>query len=75
MEHKVCKDCIWNRYPECYGTIMDNKKYMNIENLRTGFRCGQKDRLEVDDLSFKEKTDLELKTEDLEERIKKIEEL
>ena len=71
-EHEVCKDCSYNHYPLCYGTIMFDGNYMNIENLREGFECGQKDK-EMTDFSIVKKTDLELKIDVLELRIKDLE--
>ena len=73
-EHKICKGCRWNKYPLCEGTVMNNGKFMNIENLEKGFECGQKDNLEVSDLIPK-KTELELRIDALEERINTLEEL
>ena len=73
MEHKICIGCQWNRYPECYGTIMGDGNYMNIENLKEGFECGQKDDIEVTDFSIKIKSDLELRVEVLEEKTKDLE--
>lgn len=75
MEHKICKGCQYNNYPECYGTIMGNGSYMNIEYLKNGFKCGQKNKLEVDDFSIKIKSALELKVEELEEKFKTLEEV
>jgi len=42
MEHKTCKDCKWNEYPLCKGTIMPDGEFMSIENMRPNFKCGQK---------------------------------
>ena len=73
VEHKVCLECRWNDYPVCLGTIMDDGNYMNIENQRPGFQCGQKDEAILTDFSIKIKSDLELKIEALEARIKAME--
>lgn len=72
IEHKVCIKCRWNNYPECTGIIMYLGNFMNIEHLKPGFRCGQKDALEVDDLSIK-KSDLELRIETLEAKVNELE--
>jgi hypothetical protein len=72
MEHKICKGCRWNKYPLCEGTRMDTEKFMNIENLKTNFKCGQKDRDNIDDLSFRPKTEIELRIEALEEKTKDL---
>lgn len=69
MEHKTCKNCKWNEYPICKGTIMDDGNYMNIENLKPNFRCGQKDLLELTNFSIQEKSKLEL----LEKKVLEIE--
>ena len=60
-EHELCKDCQWNEYPVCDGTIMWDGLEMNIENLRPIFRCGQKNREIITDLSTIKKTKLEAK--------------
>lgn len=72
-EHKICKDCKFNHYPECHGIKMDDGNYMNIENLKPGFRCGQKNEDKLFDFSIKKKSELELKIEALEERINELE--
>ena len=72
-EHKICEGCQWNYYPECYGTIMGDGKYMNIENLSKGFECGQKDINILTDLSITEKSELEKRVEILEEKTKDLE--
>lgn len=72
-EHKVCKGCRWNGYPICLGTILDSGNNMNIENLRPGFQCGQKENSVINDLSIKIKLELDLKLEDIEARIKVLE--
>ena len=69
VEHEICKGCKWNNYPECYGIIMDNGSYMNIEHLRPEFKCGQKDKDLAFDFSIRTKT----KLEELEERIDELE--
>lgn len=46
---------------------------MNIENLRVGFECGQKDIPELKDFSIKIKSEADLKIEALEERIIELE--
>jgi glycine cleavage system regulatory protein len=70
VQHEVCIGCRYNNYPECLGTIMDDGNPMNIENLRSGFQCGQKNEPEMMDFSIKIKSDLELKLEELEAKIK-----
>ena len=66
VKHKVCKECQYNKYPLCEGTKMDTGNFMNIENLRPGFECGQKDDPNITDFSIKIKSDLELRVEVLE---------
>lgn len=73
-EHKICKGCKYNRYPLCYGTKMYDGEYMNIENLKESFNCGQKDEPELTDFSIKTKSELELRIEELELKINKLEE-
>ena len=72
-EHKVCLECRWNDYPNCLGTIMDDGNYMNIENQRPGFQCGQKDDVNITDFSIVKKSVPELKIEELEARIMALE--
>ena len=74
VENKVCKECPYNHYPESYGTKMFDGNYMNIENLKIGFECGQKDDPELKDFSIRNKTPDQLKIEELELRLKKLEE-
>lgn len=74
-KNKICENCQYDHYPLCYGTIMENGLYMNIENIRAGFECGQKDILELKDFSIKIKSDLELKVDELEEKIRVLEEV
>ena len=58
-EHKTCINCKWNKYPICEGTIMFEGVFMNIENLRTNFKCGVKDKeIPIDLSSQKTKTDI-----------------
>lgn len=64
-EHKVCKGCRWNEYPICKGTKMEYG-YINIENRKPGFQCGQKDDSNMRDFSIKIKSELELRVEVLE---------
>ena len=71
MVHKLCEKCRWNNYPVCTGTIMFDGSEMNIENLRPGFNCGQKDSDTPTDLRPR-KTDLELRVEALEEAINEL---
>lgn len=59
-EHKVCIGCIWNNYPTCKGTIMEDGSEMDITTLREGFQCGQKDNPQITDFSIKIKTEIEL---------------
>jgi len=73
-EHKVCKGCQHNNYPICKGTIMFDGNEMNIEKLKFNFRCGQKDDSNITDFSVKYKSEADLKIEELEEKIKLIEE-
>ena len=70
-EHKICKGCFYNHYPECYGTKYDGN-YIKIDNLREGFECGQKNESKMFDLTPK-KSDLELRMEELEEKTKDLE--
>ena len=51
---------------------MFDGSYMNIENLRVGFDCGQKDDIITIDFSVIKKTDLELRIEALEEKTKDL---
>ena len=74
-EHKVCKDCNWNKYPLCEGTIISNGEFMNIENLKPGFECGQKNDPNPFDFSIKKKSSLELRIEVLEEKTKDLTEM
>jgi len=68
-ENKICKDCQYNNYPTCSGTIMYGGEEMNIENLRDGFSCGQKDLGKITDFSIIKKSALEEKIEDLQNQI------
>lgn len=72
VEHEVCNGCKNNNYPECLGTKMFNGNYMNIENLRPGFQCGQKDTDNITDFSIEVKSDLQLKIDDLQEQINNL---
>ena len=72
-EHKICKGCPYNHYPECYGTKMFDGNYMNIENLKEVFECGQKEESELFDFSIKRKTPLELRIEELKAKIIELE--
>lgn len=74
-EHKVCEGCQWNNYPICLGTKMFNGNYMNIENLKEGFQCGQKDLDSITDFSIQVKSDLELKLDDLQQQINDLKEV
>ena len=71
-EHEICKGCIFNKYPLCEGTKMEDGTFMNISNLNVVFECGQKDK-EMTDFSIKYKSELELKIEELEARIIELE--
>jgi len=73
VEHEVCIGCQWNKYPLCEGTKMADGKFMNIENLKPNFQCGQKDVVELTDFSIVKKSDLELRIDDLELRIAELE--
>ena len=73
-EKEICKGCKWNHYPKCHGTILEDGSYPNIDNLRPGFDCGRKDGDTVKDWSIKKKTVLELRIEELENRIITLEE-
>ena len=42
-ENIVCKECKWNKYPECLGSLI-NGIPMAIDELSKGFTCGQKDK-------------------------------
>jgi hypothetical protein len=70
--HKECENCRWEKFPECLGTKMADGRFMNIENLRVGFQCGQKDDSEVTDFSIIRKSALELKIDDLQEQINNL---
>ena len=72
-EHEVCKGCRWNNYPICLGTKMFDGNFMNIERMRHGFNCGQKDLLEAKDFSIHVKSETELKIEELEARLLELE--
>jgi len=72
-EHESCKGCRWNAYPLCNGTIMISGDYMNIENLRKNFECGQKIISILTDHSLVFKTDVDKKMEELEARIEELE--
>lgn len=74
MEHKKCKGCRWNNYPICEGIIMSTGEFMNIDKLRSSFRCGQKELDVIDDHTPK-KSDLELRIEALEEKTKDLTEV
>jgi hypothetical protein len=52
---------------------MGDGNYMNIENLKESFNCGQKDESELIDFSIKVKSDLEVLVEDLKARIETLE--
>ena len=73
-EHKICVGCTWNKYPECLGFKMFSGEFMNIENLRPTFNCGQKDNIELTDFSIVKKSELELRLEELEQKIAILEE-
>lgn len=75
IEHKNCKGCNWNKYPLCEGIKMFDGNFMNIENLTKQFQCGIKGMVLMVDQSIIIKSKEELKLEDLEERIKKLEKL
>lgn len=68
MLQKICDGCPWNRYPICEGTKMEDGRFMNIENLKPLFECGQKDIAVMSDFTIK-KTELEL----LKERVEVLE--
>lgn len=72
VEHKICKGCKYNNYPTCKGMIMHDGNEMNIEKLRPGFQCGQKDMDNITDFSIKVKSKLELKIDDLQEQINQL---
>ena len=72
-EHKTCEKCQWNHYPECYGTIMIDGNFLNIENLTKGFECGQKDQENLTDFSIIKKSDLEFRVEELENKVNELE--
>lgn len=73
MENEICKGCQWNNYPTCKGTIMFDGLEMNIEKLRPGFSCGQKNKDNLMDFSIQNKSETELKIEDLEARLLELE--
>lgn len=70
-ENKLCVGCQWNGFPICNGRIGFNGEFERIDYLRPGFICGQKDRLEVDDLTPPKSTTTKL--EELESRINILE--
>ena len=72
-ENDVCKGCVHNHFPECWGTKMFDGTYMRIDKLKNGFKCGQKDELLTVDFSIKPKTAEQLKIEELEARINQLE--
>ena len=71
--HKECLGCKWEDFPYCKGTKMFDGGFMNIENLSPNFDCGKKNEDEIMDLSYIPKTQQELKIEELENRIKILE--
>ncbi len=73
VEHRICKGCQWNKYPLCEGTKMDSGNFMNIENLRIGFKCDQKNDLIITNFNIIKKSESELKIKDLETRITELE--
>ncbi|GAG34526.1 unnamed protein product [marine sediment metagenome] len=75
IEHKICEECKYNKYPECLGTILEDGSFMNIEYLKNSFECGQKDQDNLMDFSIKYKTELELRVEELENKITILEEV
>ena len=52
---------------------MSNGEEMNIENLRKGFQCGQRDDIKITNFSIIIKTNDQIKLEDHEQRIKVLE--
>ena len=74
--HKVCIDCKWENYPECHAKIDWDGNYEKIDNLSPQFNCvGIKEgNVVYDDSKYKnQKTPDQLKIEELEARISKIE--
>ena len=75
VENKVCKGCKYNKYPICEGIKMFDGNYMNIENLKESFNCGQKNDTIVVDFSIVKKTEEELIIEDIEARLIELEKI
>ena len=71
-EKKICKECRWNNYPECEGTINVDGSKMRIDKLRPIFNCGQKDLSILTDFS-QEKDANEQEISDLKARITQLE--
>lgn len=65
-ENIVCKECLWNNYPECLGSLFDGIP-MKIDELPEGFMCGQKDNI----IAYNQLTNksLEEKIDELESRM------
>jgi len=72
-EHKTCKGCKWNNYPYCNGLILHNGEYMKIDDKKPSFECGLKEDISITDLSIVKKSELELKINELEQRIAELE--
>lgn len=75
MLKEICKNCQWNNYPNCLGTIEIDGSLMKIDNLRSTFNCGQKDLSIITDFSIKIKSELEIEIEKLKIEIEKLKEV
>jgi hypothetical protein len=67
---KICKDCQWNHYPECHGTILEDGSFLNIEEgiaPEGRFKCGIKSK----ETPF----DWRIKPQTLEERLTELEKI
>ena len=75
VELKICKGCNWNHYPECQGKIDEDGSFEKIDNLVKSYVCsGFRDTLEThSDVPIIIKTELELKVEELEEKVRALE--
>ena len=73
--NEICKDCKWNKYPNCLGTILEDGSYLNIESgiEKEGlFECGVKYKDTPMDFSIIPKT-LEERVKELEEKVNTLE--
>ena len=71
--HEGCKECKWNKYPECLCKIERDGSYFRIDNLVESYCCiGFRDGDKVYDDSIKIKSDLEVRIDALEEKTKDL---